>query len=133
MAINMITEDIPGSAEMNPSIVLRNRGAKDKARKTLNILKARKTEKPSDKGVSEIAITKKSNKFHGSLKKRSPLENSFNVNSITKIAKQILSIIDKTVPYLFIINGEVSIPNMTAFRIIMVKMEYRTIAELSHS
>ena len=118
---------------MNPSIVLRNRGAKDKARKTLNILKARKTEKPSDKGASEIAITKKSNKFHGSLKKRSPLENSFNVNSITKIAKQILSIIDKAVPYLFIINGEVSIPNMTAFRIIMVKMEYRTFAELSHS
>ena len=62
MAINMITEDIPGSAEMNPSIVLRNRGAKDKARKTLNILKARKTEKPSDKGASEIAITKKRGK-----------------------------------------------------------------------
>ena len=32
-----------------------------------------------------------------------------------------------------IMNGEVSIPNMTAFRIIMVKMEYRTFAELSHS
>ena len=120
----MITEDIPGRAEMNPSIVLRNRGAKDKARKT---------EKPSEEGTSEIAITKKWNKFHGSLKKRSPLENSFNINSITKIAKQILSIIDKTVPCLFIINGEVSIPSMTAFRIIMVKMEYRTFAELSHS
>lgn len=68
IAINIITEDIPGSAETNPSIVLRKRGAKDKALKTLNIRNARKTENPSDIGAREILITKKSNKFHGSLK-----------------------------------------------------------------
>ena len=133
IAINIITEDIPGSAETNPSIVLRKRGAKDKARKTLNIRNARKTENPSDIGAREILITKKSNKFHGSLKKRNPTANSFKINSITKIVKQILSTNDKLFPYFSIIIGDVSIPNVTALSNIIANIEYLTFAVLSHS
>jgi len=133
IAINIITEDIPGSAETNPSIVLRKRGAKDKARKTLNIRNARKTENPSDIGAREILITKKSNKFHGSLKKRNPTANNFKINSITKIVKQILSTNDKLFPYFSIIIGDVSIPNVTALSNIIANIEYLTFEVLSHS
>ena len=130
IAINIITEDIPGSAETNPSIVLRKRGAKDKALKTLNIRNARKTENPSDIGAREILITKKSNKFHGSLKKRNPTANSFKINSITKIVKQTLSTNDKIFPYFSIIIGDVSIPNVTALSNIIANIEYLTFAEI---
>lgn len=73
IAIKIKTDDIPGSEETNPSIVRRKRGANDSARRTRNILRARNTENPSEMGAKDIPIIKKSNKFHGSRKKRKPL------------------------------------------------------------
>ena len=122
MIIKMITDDMPGRAAINPSIVRRKRGAKAKARKTRKIRKARKTDSPSDAGTKEIPTIKKSNRFQGSRKNENPLANSFKINSTTKIIKQILSNVCNNPPYCMVKLDDVSIPNMIALIKMITKM-----------
>ena len=133
MIIKTITDDMPGRAAINPSIVRRNRGANASARNTRKMRSARNTDNPSDAGTNEIPTIKKSNRFQGSRKNDGPLANNFKANSTTKIAKHILSNVCNNPPYCAVIDADVSIPKIIALIKMIAKMLYRMRGVSSHS